>query len=115
MKTNNSRPFDVLDEIEQNTAPDPRERFRYGDLFSLKDHAVVKRAVQALSEDEQGVIVYSFWNDYSMQKIARLMKLSELDVRKLHTSALQKIREYCLGDSGFSLFSLNPGTSARAA
>jgi RNA polymerase sigma factor (sigma-70 family) len=98
------RPFDALDAIERQCPSDPREQYRYGDLYSLKDHSIVKRAVQtALSDDEQGIIIYSFWNGYSLQKIARLMTLSEMTVRRLYTSALRKIRDYCLGSQGFSL------------
>lgn len=106
-------PFDALDAIERNCPPDPREQFRYGDLYSLKDHSIVKCAVQAaLSDDEQGIIIYSFWNGYSFQKIARLMALSELTVRRLYESALHKIRDYCLGAPGFSLYQKTPSAMA---
>lgn len=96
------RPFDTVDYIERKTPRDPKENYRYGDMYSMKDHSIVKQAVRnALSEDEQGIIVYSFWNNYSVGKIARLMTLTEAEVRRLYSSALHKIREYCLNEGIF--------------
>ena len=103
-KNNEKRPFDAVDYIERNTPRDPKENYRYGDMYSMKDHSIVKNAVRdVLADDEQGIILYSFWNGYSLEKIARLMTLPELEVRQLYSSALRKIRQYCLNDRNFSL------------
>jgi DNA-directed RNA polymerase specialized sigma24 family protein len=101
--TQEKRPVDALDLIENNMPADPRENYRYGDLYSQRDHSIVKQAVrEVLTDDEQGVIIYSFWNNYPIMKIARLMSFNELEVRRLYSSALQKIRQYCLNDGSFN-------------
>ena len=101
--SNEKRPYDSFDFIDRNTRKDRREGYRYGDLYSMKDHGIVRAAVQeVLNEDEQEVIINSFWNGFSIAKIASRMAFNELMVRQLHSSALRKIRAYCLGQSGFN-------------
>ena len=106
------RPLDVLEMIEMNTPRDPKENYRYGDLFSLKDHSVVKDAIRnVLSEDQQQAIIYSFWKDYSIPQIANLMGKNQLEAQQLYSSALMKIRTFCMRDKNFS----RSGPRLRAA
>jgi DNA-directed RNA polymerase specialized sigma24 family protein len=97
------RPLDVLDLIEANTPRDPKENYRYGDLFTLKDHSVVKDAIRkVLSEDQQVIVIYSFWKDLSIPQIANELGKSQNETQILYSSALMKIRTFCMRDKNFS-------------
>lgn len=105
MKRNREeRPYDVLNCIERHTPPDHKEKYRFGDMYSLKDHAIVRKAVQAITdEDECCVIVAAFWNDLSFQKIAEMLSIPEVEVLRIYDRALRRIREFCLAERNFSL------------
>ncbi len=102
-KHTNDQILDVVAFIKTGTPSDPKEHYRHGDLFTMKDHSIVKEAIRKiLADDEQLVIQYSFWKDYSTSQIASLTKKSEREVELLHHSALSKIRTFCLTDKSFS-------------
>ena len=105
MKRNREeRAYDVLDCIEKNTPPIHNEKYRFGDMYSLRDHAIVRKAVQAMTdEDECWVIVAAFWNDFSFQNIAETMSLPEVEVLRIYDRALRRIRAFCLTERNFSL------------
>lgn len=98
------RPHDVLEFIEKNTPPDPKEQYRYGDMYSLRDHAIIRKAVQAMEDDDECyVIIAAFWNDLSFERISDQMGVSKSEVLRLYDRALHRIREFCLSDRSFRL------------
>lgn len=98
------RPYDVLDCIERNTPPDHKEKYHFGDMYSLKDHAIVRKAVRSMNDDDECcVIVAAFWNDLSFQKIAEMLSIPEVEVLRIYDRALRQIRDFCLTERNFSL------------
>ncbi len=55
-------------------------------------------ALQTLTEKEQQVITFYYYEELTLKEISQIMSVSESRVSQLHTKALRKIKD-CLGDS----------------
>ena len=55
-------------------------------------------ALQTLTEKEQKVITFYYYEELTLKEISEVLEVSESRVSQLHTKALKKIRER-LGDS----------------
>lgn len=98
------RPYDVLECIEKKSPPDHKEKYRFGDMYSLRDHAIVRKAVQTMTDDDEcSVIVAVFWNDLSFQRIAEMLGVPEVEVLQIYNRGLRRIRAFCLKEPNFSL------------
>ena len=103
MKTKSNQILNTYEFIMKNNGENATDLYRRGDLFSLMDHAIVKRAVQsALSDDEQEVIILHFWSDLSLGEISKLLSVTSSEVSKIIEAAIKKIRVFCLGEINFS-------------
>ena len=89
---------DCLSEIAAIT-----EQFRYGDLFTLKDHILVKRAMASvLTDNEQEAIILRFWIEQTLFEIGEALAITYVEADRLVNRAMLKIREYCLRHPEFS-------------
>lgn len=106
MKTQKKkRPFDTLDHIERSAPPNPAEMFRHGDLFSLRDHSLVRRAIQStLTDDEEEIITLYFWNDLQYEEISKAMDMTNSKVGSICETAMRKIRKFCMEQPEFSRY-----------
>lgn len=79
------------------------EMFRFGDLFTLKDHVLVRRAISVVLTDcEHEAIILRFWLNQTLEEIGRTLSLSEVRVDQILNLAMKKIREFCLNQPDFS-------------
>jgi DNA-directed RNA polymerase specialized sigma24 family protein len=98
------RTLDVLDYIEKNAPPDHKEKYRYGDMYTFRDHAIVRKAIQLMEDDDEcWVIISAFWNDLSFRKISETMEIPETEVLRIYDRALRRIRDFCLSEKSFSI------------
>ena len=60
--------------------------------------AMLVEALQTLTEKEQKVITFYYYEELTLKEISQILSVSESRVSQLHTKALQKIKKV-LGDS----------------
>ena len=104
MKTSNrKKTVDSYDYIMQRTRNNPADNFRHADLFTMKDHAIVKQAVQTwLTDNEQAVINFYFWEDYTLDEVVEQMEMAKAEINLILERSYKKIRVYCMGEPEFS-------------
>lgn len=74
--------------------------------FQTPENAIQKQelkemlveALQTLTEKEQKVITFYYYEELTLKEISQILSVSESRISQLHTKALQKIKK-CLGDS----------------
>lgn len=74
--------------------------------FQTPENAIQKQelkemlveALQTLTEKEQKVITFYYYEELTLKEISQILSVSESRVSQLHTKALQKIKN-CLGDA----------------
>ena len=59
---------------------------------------MLAEALQTLTEKEQQVITFYYYEELTLKEISEILEVSESRVSQLHTKALRKIKEK-LGDS----------------
>lgn len=84
-------------EFKQDISRGPRSN-----IFTLKDHAVVREAVATLQGIEHSVIILRFWEGNTISEISEILDLSWGEVEKNITQALLKLKEYCVKNQDFS-------------
>ena len=104
MKTRKkNKMIDTYDYIMQRTRSNPADNFRHADLFTMKDHVIVKQAVQTcLTDNEQAVINFYFWEDYSLDEVAEQMDMAKAEINLILEKSYKKIRVFCMGEPEFS-------------
>ena len=65
---------------------------------------VLAEAIDSLTENEQKVIAFYYFEELTLKEISRILEVSESRVSQLHTKALRKMRER-MGDD-LSVFGL---------
>lgn len=65
---------------------------------------ILAEAIDSLTENEQKVIAFYYFEELTLKEISRILEVSESRVSQLHTKALRKMRER-MGDD-LSLFGL---------
>ena|SRR5689334_20606711 len=84
-------------ELMQNLSRGPQSN-----IFSFKDHAIVREAIAQLQDDEQSVIVLRFWEKNTITEIASILDLTWNEVEQHMSQALSKLQKFCLETKGFS-------------
>lgn len=65
---------------------------------------ILAQAIDSLTENEQKVIAFYYFEELTLKEISRILEVSESRVSQLHTKALRKMRER-MGDD-LSVFGL---------
>lgn len=85
--------FEVMADISRG----PRS-----DIFTLKDHTIVREAVAKLKGLEHEIVVRRFWENNTISEIAEILDLSWSEVEKALAIALEKLKVYCVKNQDFS-------------
>ena len=72
------------------------------DLFSAKDHAIVRNAIAQLEGHEHTIILMRFWENNTIDEIAEILDLTWQEVERYLSQALTKLKAFCLNHPGFS-------------
>jgi DNA-directed RNA polymerase specialized sigma subunit len=79
-----------------------KEIYYGANMYSIREHALVKEAVKfVLKNTEQAIVIYYFWHDYTFERISRLIGMEEREVYRIYTSALLRIKNYCMRNPAF--------------
>lgn len=71
-------------------------------LFTIKDHNLVRNAFSVLTEKERTAITLRFWEVLSINEIAKFLGLSWDGADRCLESAMKKLRSTCLKNPAFS-------------
>lgn len=89
--------LNVNTETLQNLERGPRSN-----LFSGKDHEIVRKALAQLEGPEHQVIVMRFWEKNTLDEISEILEISVQEVEKYLVQAMAKLKMICLGNPAFS-------------
>jgi len=73
-----------------------------GNLFTGKDHSIVREAVGKLDKTEHTIVLMRFWEQNTISEIAEILDLSWTEVESRLTQALEKLKAFCLSKADFS-------------
>jgi DNA-directed RNA polymerase specialized sigma subunit len=71
-------------------------------LFTVKDHSIVREGVAALQGYEHSVVLLRFWESNTISEIAEILDLSWQDVEKYLSQAIVKLKKFCEAKQDFS-------------
>ena len=75
---------------------------RLKNIFSSKDHGILREAVGGLEETERAVVIMRFWENRTLDEIAEVLGITWREVEKFLSRALEKLKASCLLAPGFS-------------
>ena len=77
-------------------------RFKQKAMFSEVDHLIVRTAVSQLSSKECAAITLRFWENFSIQEVAKALRVDWNNADALIDKALKKLWTLCLSYPQFS-------------
>ena len=89
----NQKHFETMQNLERGVS---------FNLFTQKDHAIVRRALAELNELERSLIVLRFWEKNTLFEMGEILDLSFEEVEQKLSIALEKLKPICLNQKGFS-------------
>lgn len=78
------------------------DRGSKSNLFTEKDHAIVRAALANLKGPEHQIVLMRFWEQNTLSEIAEILDLSVQEVEKHLASAFQTLKRVCLKNPEFS-------------
>lgn len=71
--------------------------------FTFLDQAVLHLGLEELSSFERQLLILRFWENFTIEEISRLFKVSWSEVDETIENSFLKLRDFCLNHKGFSL------------
>ena len=84
----------LIDHMAEFAQTVPDQAIHVADLISARsDIAVVKKALQELSEDQQEVLTLKYINDLDTSEIAHILNKTEMAVRQLQSRGIKALKQ----------------------
>lgn len=71
--------------------------------FTSNDVEIVRAGLSDLTTCEQQILIYRFWEDKTIEEIATLLEMKWEEVNRSIETALEYLKDFCIGQSDFSL------------
>ena len=71
--------------------------------FTSNDIEIVRAGLSFLTTCEKQILIYRFWEDMTIEEIAILLEMKWDEVNRSIETALKHLKQYCIGQSDFSI------------